>query len=334
MSIRAGAGAAVTPDDSIPQSRSTVGVSLMAKIKLDIDTDSIDQATKCEIRVLGKQKIGVVSSISLDGTILDDSFRSGVNNYADVKIKDKCNYKKNHIEKLEQEIKTFNRTADLIATAGGLVAYNAAISAPAEKRFVSLAADLPDPTGLFMGGVSLESYQSNKKRIEILKSLSFGFDSPNIGLVYNPNSAMNEDEIKDWEFQIGASGQAFSGGVNNNGDNDENAYATDFGATKIPVAIRALVISADPFFQDTKQKLIAAVNAWIAAAPDGITRYVCYPSLAYENNGGTAPTKDRATLYGPDLPTAYSLLGHIAVTVLKTGAAETAIRPPNIRRDL
>lgn len=303
----------------------------MTKIKIEIDTESAAAGIMPGISVIAGSKIGVVSSIALPNA-LENAFRNGVNNAAiDVKIRDNCSYKKNNLQKLENEIRHFSNTADVIATAGGLVAYKAALSA-ATKPFVSLAAELPpDPTGNFKGGVSLESYQSNKDRIDILTSLSFGL--ANIGLFYNPNSAMNPNELSNWNGLVGTQDQVFPGGVDSSGDNDATAYATDFGPTKIPATIRALVISGDPFFQDTKAKLIPAANAWIAAASPDSPRYICYPSLAYQNAGGTGPTAGRATLYGPDLPTAYSLLGQIAATVL-SGAAASVIRLPNIRRDL
>jgi len=303
----------------------------MAKIKIEIDTESIGAAPT--ISVIAASKIGVVSSIALPNA-LESAFKNGVNNSAiDVKIKDNCSYKKNSLQKLENEIRHFSNTADVIATTGGLVAYQAALSAPATKPFVSLAAELPAPTGLFKGGVSLESYQSNKDRIGILTGLSFGFGLANIGLFYNPNSAMNPQELSNWSNLVGTANQAFPGGVNSSGDNDANAYATDFGLTKIPATITALVISGDPFFQDTRAKLIAAANAWIAAGTAGTVRYICYPALAYQSGGGISPTPNRATLFGPDLPTAYSLLGQIAATVL-SGAGGSLIRLPNIRRDL
>jgi hypothetical protein len=297
----------------------------MTKVKIDIDTEdgSRSHGPHDAFRFVAGTRIGVVSSISLPQA-LEKAFKGGVDDgHINVKIKDKVTYKKGNKQKLIAEIIKFNNTADLIVTVGGSVSYAAAVDAPATKPFLSLVGSVP--TGApdnFKGGVSLQSYEANADRIALLVEKTF--QPSEIGLFCNPNSEMNGAEEADWKFQIGANNQIFHGGVNAQGENDASTYSGDFGS--IPAAIKALVISADPFFQDTREQLITAANAWGG--------YVCYPALEYANRSGTKPTHTKATLFGPALTDAYSLLGQLSVVVLKSGAALPVLRLGNTKEDL
>jgi hypothetical protein len=142
---------------------------------------------------------------------------------------------------------------------------------------------------------------------------------------------MYQDEVDDWNRQVGTTTQVFTGGIDGGGDNNAAAYASDFPA--IPATIKALVVSADPFFQDTKEALIVAANAWIAAAAAGVNRFVCYPSLSYANVTGTRPTSGYSILYGPDLVGAYYTLGQLAAAAI-ANAHLPILRAANVRQDL
>jgi hypothetical protein len=301
----------------------------MAKIKLEIDTETTELGITRKVQVVTHPKIRVISAISIS-QLLQDAFTSGVsNNNADIKFFPGNGYKKNDIRKLKTVIHN-NNSADLIVTAGGLAPYQAA-SSDATISFVCVTGAVPsNPTGNYKGCTSLESANSNGGRINILLGKNFALSE--IGLFYNPNSYMTS-EVGDWNNLVGTNTQVFVGGNDSNGDNNSAAYATDFTAAKIPTTIKALVVSGDPFFQDTKELLIGAANAWIAAAPGGVNRYVCYPTQDYSNTSGTRPTANHATLYGPDLATAYNLLGQVAAVAL-TGAPPLNIRLQNIRHDL
>jgi hypothetical protein len=110
-----------------------------------------------------------------------------------------------------------------------------------------------------------------------------------------------------------------------NGDVDPNRYANDMA--NFPASVKAIVMSADPFFQDTMDELIDAAN--------GTGRYICYPLQAYENTGGThLPTHGKATLFGPSLVGAYKLLGQLASIVLNTGAPVDFVGVPNKKKVL
>jgi hypothetical protein len=74
-----------------------------------------------------------------------------------------------------------------------------------------------------------------------------------------------------------------------------------------------MIISADPFFQDTKDKLIDAANTWIAQP--GTNRYVCYPFEEY-SEANVQPSANTASWYGPSLEAAYGQLGTSAQLAL------------------
>jgi hypothetical protein len=298
----------------------------MAKIKIEIDTESYERESTRKVELLaGMKKVRVISPITITQAMLD-AFTDGMNISSDLKHSDKHGYKRGDNSKLKQAIKD-NNSADLIATAGGLAAYDAARS-DAVTNFVSVIGAITPPfSNSFKGCVSLESYASNTARIALLHN-DFGFQIKEIGLFYNPNSYMDK-ELDNWISLVGNKNQAFPGGNDNLG----GTYNADFG--NIPVtgsnAIKALVISADPFFQDTKDDLIAAANTWVAGAGG---RYVCYPTQDYSNRTGThKPTPQKATLFGPDLATAYSLLGQLAAVVL-SGGSGLNLRLGNTRTDL
>ena len=99
------------------------------------------------------------------------------------------------------------------------------------------------------------------------------FQRGEICLFYNPNSEQRNKELGEWK---GAN--PVPGGINASGNNADDKYDRAFG--KIPEAIKAVVVSADPYFQDTKDALIESANA--------TTKYFCYPLQEYKNTGGTA----------------------------------------------
>jgi hypothetical protein len=308
----------------------------MTKIKFEFDAQSHEQVG---LRTsAAPNKIGVVSPITMT-PILQNAFANGVgNSRVNIKYADKNKYDKGDNTALQKAIKVFNNSADLIVTAGGLVAFGAADQA-ASIHFVSLTGAEPSPSSsLFRGGVSLESVNSNSDRISLILGLGKGFTIGQIGLLCNANSAMNNDEIQDWRFGTGTSdnSQIFTAGNDTSKNNTASTYASDLSA--IPNGIKALVISADPFFQDTMDLLILACNNWIAAGAamsTPIVRYVVYPSLIYANQGGTnKPTSKSTSLYGPDLVAAYFLLGQVAAIVLVNDATLPSFRLGNSRQDL
>jgi hypothetical protein len=134
----------------------------------------------------------------------------------------------------------------------------------------------------------------------------------NIGLFCNPNSAMNQAEENNWTHDIpGVDTHVIRGGTTN-GKNDASHYLNDLNGANA-YAIKTLVVSADPFFFRTREKLIKAANQWLA---NDATRRICYPLIDYANVGGTAPTPNVSFWYGPNLAKAYEALGSCAALAM------------------
>src|SRR4029077_10668689 len=75
--------------------------------------------------------------------------------------------------------------------------------------------------------------------------------------------------------------------------------------------LRAMIVSADPVFQDNKDFLVDKAN--------GSNKYMCYPLQIYANTGGAHHPHGHHTLHGPKLATAYYTLGIKAAEVIKSG---------------
>jgi len=261
--------------------------------------------------------IGVVSSIEFP-RYLRKAFRKGVND-PDVRIKYKhvLGYD-DQLNSLTAAINRLNSDQDIgvIVTVGGLAAYEAARvyagNHASPKPFLSLTgATPPSQPNSFLGGVSLESFATNKDRRTHLTSK--GHSVGNICLLYNDNSGMKAGELGEWPNT--ATLPVFIGNLQ--GKNDSSTYDKDF-STKIANTVTALVISADPFFQDTMDDLISAANKWVK---NGASRYICYPMQEYQNaDGDPGPEPGKSTLLGPDLRLAYKRLGMQVANALATGS--------------
>jgi hypothetical protein len=271
------------------------------------------------------QRIGVVTSIDLNlpldasGQTLRNAFENAINN-PNVTIQYEPNPPTYDINELVNAVNGFNdhNNFGLIVTFGGVGAATAASHHSTDVPWLMLVGGtlgLPDqPSGKFFGGVNLDTFGQNQKRLS-----HFTNDPPpphriplsQICLLYNPNSACSNAEAGGWTGAPAV--RAWTG------SNDRNKYPNAFGS--IPSSIRVVVISADPYFQETKDDLIAAANAWIAA---GANRRVCYPLQEYSNTGGGHPHPNPGhTLHGPSLMDAYQRMGRKARTVLQTGNRST-----------
>ena len=327
----------------------------MATLKIEIDTDSSWSDLQRNIATAAK-KIGFVTPISADTVLSDDQttplfawFKKGLNEpTAEHDKKHKRKY-----EGLAAAIQECNNTPkkDLIVTCGGSISYDAAKVATNNIPFVSLLGVAPDsPPTLFKGGVLLDSIAANRDRLTLLtqpNSLPGGlqFLKSEVGLFCNKSSSMHQAEMDNWNMLVGKPqgnmSQIILGGNDGTGANSSSSYANDFTQATAKL-LKALVVSADPFFGDTKTDLIVAANKWIN---DGTTlqppqaRYICYAGLGYANlseSPGNQPKKGSSTLFGPKLEDAYYLLGVVAGAALKIGAGDTLplIRVANIRKDL
>lgn len=189
-------------------------------------------------------------------------------------------------------------TVALVVTVGGLVIFRVADN-QSTKKFISLVGGKPDSHGgSFLGGVSLQSFKMNTMRLDHLDDL--GFAKNEIGLFQNPNSDMATREGNRWRG--GEVRQA-------SGNNNSGSFATDLPL--FSSGIKAIVISADPFFQKEKNALVAAANA--------TGKYFCYPLQDY-GAATPAPLAGKATLHGPTLAGPYRLLGVCTSLVINSGA--------------
>jgi hypothetical protein len=210
--------------------------------------------------------------------------------------------KKNY-KALSNAIASHDGLVGLIVTTGGNIAFRAAVDARLKTTpFISLVGEVPArrPDN-FYGGVALQSWLANDARISFLLGLGKGYVASDIGLFCNRRSAMHGDETTLWH---GSEYYLTGGGGNNNA----SAFTNEFN--NVDDSIKALIISADPFFQDNKVALINAANAWVGAKPG---RSVCYPLANYKNVPGTTPVPAGTSYwFGPDLAGAYQTLGAVA----------------------
>jgi hypothetical protein len=259
-------------------------------------------------------KIAVLSSTAFKDSNRDGWFKSKLNlgtttleyfnGAGDYKKDSSAGKLKDEAEKIPRE-----GPFDLIVTVGGIVAAEAAaklkkndFGGTPPKGFVSIFGGLPSKTSkllekdadhiTFLGGVSLDTPNSNPERV---KSLMNNFEVTNvtkIWLYYNKNSQLHEVEKEDWDFYV--RGGTLESSVNQTAY-DPNDFNLDF-ANKIPPDAQAVVISADAFFGSRAAHLLAAAK--MRGLP------VCYPTELYDPQN---PAK--AVVYGPDFEQAFKALG-------------------------
>jgi hypothetical protein len=222
--------------------------------------------------------------------------------------------------------------ADLIVTFGGFVSCKAAID-NSKKQFISLVGGSPQvtlnvspgPGLLFKGCCNLQSSSQDQIRIDWLLDPANRGHFPNgqpsqpsdIGLLFNHNSKMMQDEIKRWP---GGQTVAAVFGWNNPSDFDKDF--SQFGS-----GIKAIVVSADPYFSLNRDDFIDAANK--------SKKHICYPLGSHRNvNGHFQPTPGNAVLIGPFHAAApapihhqnpYYRMGVMAATVLGPGNPVPAI---------
>jgi len=299
----------------------------MAKIDIHIDTETTETHDHKLLRPMAQNKAGLLSTI----TITDDQraafqYGFGSNNHTK---KDKLGYAPGDIRQGKKYLKNTDR-CNVIAVTGGRAAFDAILGEADNPPFVCLIGETPDFSNLgnCAGGISLNTWQSNGAKLDYLTG-KLSCARSQVGLYYNPNSGVSGHEVQYWNNVLNppvggvSSARPFSGagGIGTaTPTNNPAGFATDFNpAGTLFQGLRAIIISADPFFQDNKDTLIDAVNKWLI--PDA-SRYVCYPLQEYQNqNGSKQPTASRSTLYGPDLTTAYNVLGFLAKSAIENNTA-------------
>jgi hypothetical protein len=285
----------------------------MARIKIEIDTESSNPISIQSRATSLPQGIGIVSSIGYDAK-MTTAFNAGLGSLNPTQtVLDKLKFK---TKKIQAAIVQLNNDTSigLIATFGGNFTWNVAMQY-ATKPFISLVGGLlpnspQPPSGQFAGAVSLDSWDTDSARITDLVQVKPRVNESDIWLLYDPRASMTPTELDNWTD--GAMPAT-------NGISDPTKFSLDFA--NIPNTAQAVVISAAPYFLQQREDLIKAAN--------GTSFYMCYPLVRYRNTGGTQPTTGRATVLGPDLcegaTNAYELMGAMASTILSGQAPNPAV---------
>src|SRR5262245_38761395 len=254
----------------------------MATSKAKTRKAKVGSATKKTVKKTSKKKatkvlalgIGVISTISIS-TDMKKAIRTGVNN-PDIPIKFTYvgSYKK---AKLRRKVDRFNSDTKigLIVTVGGNKAYDAA-ARRATKPFISLLGAAPSaPDQQCYGGFEMKSYAFNENRVqELTDPDGLNFSRSKIVLLQNPNAFIAGVEADDWRRNVRGGPLIEAGADTTPDENDSSTYQTAFEAiAHMNPPVDAVVISADPFFQETMDELVAAAN--------GSNKYICYPLQEY-----------------------------------------------------
>jgi hypothetical protein len=287
----------------------------MARIKIEIDTESSNPVSIQPLTTPLIRGIGIVSSIGYD-TAMTTAFDAGLApltptqtlplNPGQVYIPPPLDNRGFKTANIRTAIQQFNADTNigLIVTFGGNVTWNVA-NQYATKPFISLLGSPMTPSGNFAGGVTLDSWETDTDRINDLVSVKPKVQPSEIWLLYDPRTLMAPAELNNWT----------GGGTTpaTNGIIDPTKFSLDFAS--IPNTAKAVVISAAPYFLHQRNNLIPAANA--------TNLYMCYPLLRYRNSNAPVvdqPTHGLTTLLGPDLCegaiNAYGLMGAMANTVL------------------
>jgi hypothetical protein len=232
--------------------------------------------------------------------------------------------------KLYDLVDSFNTVNDvkLVVAVGGLVAAHAAVK-KANKPYLLLVGRVPSDFPLdntvprFCGGVNLNIVASNEQRgselARIFSGAPFSVTADTVALIYNPNSRMGRLEARKWKRNSGGNKRPVApAGIDDDGDFDNNKLEKFFRrgfAKAVAGGATAFVISADPFFNDQKEKLVNAANS--AGRP------ICYPFVHY----GLAPNQPSPIIsrwLGPDLKAVYRKIGMqagVLLTAIQGGAS-------------
>src|SRR5262249_8733654 len=233
---------------------------------------------------------------------LEKNFRAGVANDAWCDVAqpiENTGYDLGPKGPLAAAVMMFNSNAavGLIVTVGGNKSAQSALQF-ASKPFVSLIGGVTSGfpgtiAGNFYGGVNLDTAARNDIRFNNLTGYH-GLRPNEICLLSNPSGLIASIETTQWR-QHSDRGRILSA-------SNDVEIKQRFAEFQTDSVLRAMIVSADPFFQDHKDALIDEANK--------SNKHVCYPLQVYANNGGHHPPgHGRHTLHGPKLATAYFALG-------------------------
>ncbi len=251
--------------------------------------------------------IGVISTIAITRE-MKQAIKTGVgNSNISIKFTYVGSYKEGKLKKKFDRLNGDARIGLIITVGGNKVYDQAAIRAT--KPFISLLGAAPaTPDDFCYGGYELRSYALNSDRVNLLTDpAGLNFPRTKIVLLRNPNSSQSIAEVNDWRNNIHG-GRILEAGADGTDENNSSTFEAAFGS--IPSGSKAVVISADPFFQESMDELVAAAN--------DSKKYICYPLQDYAN-AFDPPEKDNAVAIGPSLLDSYEDIGALASDVLADG---------------
>jgi hypothetical protein len=252
--------------------------------------------------------IGIVSTIKYTGTSLIKNFRKGVDNdpWCDAASpEESLGYNDGPLQAAVGRHNA-NLKVGLIVTVGGVASARAA-ERWSEKPFLSLfgdpIADFPGVVGgKFWGGIVLHTFLNNDERVVHLKGPPHRFSDSQICLLSNPNSVYAADEAAQWPSP--PRGRILYAGT-------EAEIVSAFDTFAKDGSLRAMIVSADGFFQEHKDIIIGSA--------DQSGKHVTYPFQIFAEGNPT----HHHTLHGPKLATAYYDLGQKAADVITHSRAST-----------
>jgi hypothetical protein len=260
--------------------------------------------------------LGILSSIPFAGTSLKAAFEQGYGKtlaYAPPFFESLGYTSSKYSTALQQLNDATNQVTLIVAIGGGVAEKNAASMAhPAQKPTVSLVGGRlqgsPNPhTGLFRDRISLESFNTNLDRRNWLHK-HYSIQLNEICLLYNPNSATVSQETPGFQYSVPA---------NNIDENTQSGPASsEFTQAFRQISqiidrngnpiIKAVIVSADPWFKQRSAELVAAADRWATGS-----RRLMYPLQEYADEYANRP-HPWVNFYGPKLEDAYYLLGQLA----------------------
>jgi hypothetical protein len=286
------------------------GEFTMAKIKIEIDTDSTSpDVMELQPRAPKPLKnLGILASIDLTKAAYD-LFTDVEGGYGAKRAGHHMNVQRADLKyKKDDLINNSKSLCRVIATIGGLYV-NAGIEGDADNVvFVSLVGKIPTiPDGSkCAGGVSLETAITNgTRRKYLLDNKLHSADRSVIGLFRHKPEPGSQTDVSKYEETEWNDNSTIFDSIGN--------FDQEF--TSIPQKIKALVISASPFFlyQNNMSLLVKAANKWLQDQ----SRFLVYPLQIYEEAAPTPSAKPasgtkRISLIGPDLHDACYMLGTLA----------------------
>jgi hypothetical protein len=255
--------------------------------------------------------IGILSTVPYTGTAYATAFDQGFNmaNVPYRKVQDNCGYDANSLNTALQNL-IGDGSVTLIVAVGGLATEVAATNS--SKDYISLVGTAPASPGAHSKGrVSLGSVGYNQQRRTHLHNNPFNIPFDQHCLLSNDNSAMSGDE----RSNSGGGGirwgqvQPIQIGKSDTPQHRQQKYANAFN--QVGSSMRAVIISADPYFKFTSNELVTAADTWVTVA--GTTRRVCYPFQEYGND---SPTANKTSLCGPSIVQGYNYVGQLAAHTL------------------